>query len=61
MVKRKPLTREVSVLEGRHEGGVDGAAVPTPLKVYWLSLPKGTSRSLKVRTRKKAMPSDMDS
>lgn len=57
--RKKPLVREVSGKEGTREM----AALDVSPDLSWCacSLPQGTSRSLKVRTRKKTVPSDMDS
>ena len=63
VIKRKPLAREVGGEAGTREGGL---SLPPPQpRLFTLCLPslpqQGTSRSLKVRTRKKTAPSDMDS
>lgn len=61
VIKRKPPVREVSEARERREGGGDpGSSARAPHGVP-CSLPQGTSRSLKVRTRKKTVPSDVGS
>lgn len=60
VIKRKPLVREVSGQGGAREAGCPGPPAQTPHGVL-PSLPQGTSRSLKVRTRKKNVSSDVGS
>uniref|UniRef100_A0A7N5P3C0 Receptor expression-enhancing protein n=1 Tax=Ailuropoda melanoleuca TaxID=9646 RepID=A0A7N5P3C0_AILME len=61
VVKRKPPVREVSGKEGVREVGCPGTGARPPQVLSALSLQGTTSRSLKVRTKKKTVSSDMNS
>lgn len=62
VVKRKPPVREVGGEEGTRGASCPGGRLSPDLSRGACSLsPQGTTRSLKVRTRKKTTPSDMDS